>query len=101
MLRCFFKQQSILTQSFAYKIVHTLPMEQLAQHVEEESIQSLFRLLRTIRTISPVQAQQLVSSIKVEDLVAKTTVRNFQDMVKQLQVYAYGDETALLILLRH
>ncbi len=93
-----FQEMAVLVQNIkyvddklAYVVVDTLPMQQLAQNMAEENIQSLFRLLRTLHAIISSQARLLLASIPIEVLVAKTTVRNFQDMVKQLQIYEYTD----------
>ena len=98
LLKISFQDTAVLLQSIKYidaelahSVVDELSIQQFAQQVVEEDIQSLFRLLRTVRDIVPSQALLLLASIPVEALVAKTTVRNIQDTVKQLQVYGYTD----------
>ena len=94
-----FHDVMVLLQSIQYidaelatTVVRTLTVNQLASHREEETIQDLFRLLRTLLNIAPIQATLLLSSLPVEGLVAKTTVRNFPDVLKQLQTYEYSQE---------
>ncbi len=98
LLKSSFHDITVLLQSMKYidaelahTVVDTVAMKQLASRRAEETIQDLFRLLRTLRDTVPAQATLLLASLPIEELVAKTTARNFPDMVKRLQTYEYPD----------
>ncbi len=74
----------------AQHVVDTLDMQQLAQGMATESLQSLFRILRELRGISFQKMSLLLSHIPLAALVVRTTVRNFQGTVKQLRAYDYS-----------
>lgn len=79
-----------INPKLSQQVVDTLDMPQVAQHMYVESTQSLFRLLQALRPISSTQMSLLLANVPTGVLVVKTTVRNLQGMVKQLQVHNYA-----------
>jgi len=78
-----------INPELAQQIVDTLDMQQLAQRMATESLQSLFRILREMRGISSQKMSLLLSHVPLAALVARTTVRNFQGTMNQLRAYDY------------
>ncbi len=78
-----------LSVELAQQIVDMLDVLSLAQRADAESTQSLFRLLQALCAISPAQMSLLLTTLPIDVLVAKTTVRNLQSMINQLQIYDY------------
>jgi len=78
-----------INPELAQHIIDTLDMQQLAQQMAAESLQSLFRLLRETRGISSHQMSLLLSHVPLAALVVRTTVRNFQGTMNQLRAYDY------------
>ncbi len=106
LLKSSFQDITVLLQAMkyidaelAYEVVAKLAMQQLALHMADENVQDLFRLVRTLYSLSPAQAALFLSSIATEELITRTTVRNFPDMMKQLQTYKYSQLTRFIELL--
>jgi len=106
LLKSSFQDVTLLLQAMKYidaelahEIVARFAMPQLALRMSEENVHSLFRLVRIVHSLSPTQATLLLSNIVTEEFITRTTVRNFPDMVKQLQTYQYSQLTRFVELL--